>query len=277
VAARATARSSQRQAFSPTVTGKDRGPVIQSSGTVKRVARFLRPERVIFALLLMAGSAAADPIPLHQWPQPVDGDPVYISYSYSNLLDGTFLLASPAELRSATEEALRLWARYAPLHFIEQPDSGPAVSDSEYAAAGYPQIRIGHHDIQDLAHAYFPGDDGLAGDVHVASGVPWSIGEGHWNFLETITHELGHSLGLIHENVEPAIMNPSYPSHRFHGLGTAYLYSSDIRQLQAIYGRGSGSVQPLAPAPEPATWILLSAGLAALARARRKTLSRSPQ
>lgn len=248
--------------------------MIQRSVKVKRIARFLRPERVILILVLMVRPVAADPVQLQQWPQPVDGTPVYITYSYSNLLDGTFLLASPAELRSATEEALRLWARYAPLHFTEQPDSGPAPSDSEYAASGNPQIRIGHHVIQDLAHAYFPGDSGLAGDVHVASGIPWSIGEGHWNFLETITHELGHSLGLMHESVEPAIMNASYPSHRFQGLGTAYLYPADIRQLQAIYGRGSGSVQTLDPAPEPATWVLLSGGLAALARTRRQKRSR---
>jgi hypothetical protein len=70
-------------------------------------------------------------------------------------------------------------------------------------------------------------------------------------------------------------MNPSYPSHRFQGLGTAYLYPSDIRQLQAIYGSGSGSVQPLGPVPEPATWILVSGGLAAVARTRRQKRSRS--
>jgi hypothetical protein len=219
---------------------------------------------------VLAAPAAADPIDLG-WPQPGgDGSPVYISYSYSNLLDGTFLLMTPAELRAGTEEALRLWSSYAPIHFIEQPDSGPGVSDFSYEAGTHPQIRIGHHVLAEIAHGYFPGDDGLAGDVHFASGVPWSVGTGHWNFLETVTHELGHTLGLVHELKDIAIMNPSYPFHRFDGLGSAYLYPSDIRRLQAIYGSGVGAVQPLDPAPEPGTYLLVFTGVVTIARPRRR-------
>ena len=239
---------------------------------MKRSAQFFRlgPLHLALAINLLASPAAADPVELTYWPQQSNGGPVYISYSYSNLLDGTFLQASPAELRHATEEALRLWATYAPLHFTEQVDSGPAVSDASYNAADHPLIRIGHHMVAEVAHAYFPGPDGRAGDIHVASGVPWSVGTGHWNFLETITHELGHSLGLLHDNVESAIMNPSYPTHRFGGLGTAFLYRSDIEKLQAIYGAGSGSVTPISATPEPATYLLFAGGLALVARVRRK-------
>jgi len=211
---------------------------------------------------------AAAPIGL-QWPQ--SGGPgadVVITYSYSNLLDGSFLLVTPSELRAATEEALGLWATYAPIHFIEMPDSGPPPSDESYDANGYPQIRIGHHTSSDLAHAYYPGTDGLSGDVHVDSGIPWTLGDGHWNFLEAITHELGHALGLGHELDEPAIMNPFYPQQRFTTLGSAFLFPNDIAALQQIYGAGHGSVQPLAPTPEPATILLVGAGLAALARGR---------
>jgi len=210
---------------------------------------------------MVARSAAADPIGA-QWSQPGGpGAPVFITYSYSNLLDGTFLLASPAELRSATEEALGLWASYAPLNFIELPDAGPIASDVPYSAFGTPQIRIGHHVTSDLAHGYFPGDNGLAGDVHFATGVPWTVGQGHWNFLEAITHELGHSLGLAHELDEAAIMNPSYPFHRFSGLGTSFLFPSDIRALQSIYGAGTGSVQPIDLTPEPTTCLLVASGI----------------
>ena len=222
--------------------------------------------------MLAARSAAAEPITA-QWPQPGGpGTPIYITYSYSNLLDRTFLLASPTELRAATQEALALWASYAPLNFVEVPDIGPAPSDEPYSAGTSAQIRIGHHVTMDLAHAFYPGDGGLDGDVHVATGIPWTVGEGHWNFLEAITHELGHSLGLTHILDVPAIMNPAYPSHRFAGLGSAFLFPADIRALQLIYGPGVGSVQPLNATPEPATFVLVAGVLiVVLTRRFRRT------
>jgi hypothetical protein len=114
----------------------------------------------------------------YQWPQPGGpGTPLTISYSYSNLLDGGLLGGlTELQLRSAVEEALELWASYAPLHFVEQSDSGPSPGDIEYPVGSFPQIRIGHHFIDGdvganvLAHAYYPPgngfDDGLSGDVH---------------------------------------------------------------------------------------------------------------
>jgi len=234
------------------------------------VARFrVAGAGVLASALLFAAPVNADPVGL-QWPQPQGkGTSIVITYSYANLFDGTFLLITPRELRAATEEARGVWASYAPLHFIERPDSGPGVSDQPYTADGHPQIRFGQHDSAEIAHAFYPGADGLSGDVHFASDVPWTVGEGHWNYLEAVTHELGHALGLVHELDEIAVMNPSYPSHRFDGLGSARLYPADIRQLQAIYGPGVGSVQPLSQTPEPGTSLLVVTGVVALARCRR--------
>jgi matrixin len=227
---------------------------------------------VLLAFAWTPGPVHADPIA--GWPQPGGrSTPVAITYSYSNLLDGSFLSITPAELRAATEEALQLWARYAPLDFIEEPDSGPPPSDVAYDASGVPQIRIGHETMTQIAHAFFPtAGSGLAGDVHLDSGVPWTIGAGHWNVLEALVHELGHALGLQHEVNEIAMMNPAYPTMRYDGLGSAFLFPADIAAIQALYGTGVGAVQPLSPTPEPATALLVGGAFlcAASARARRR-------
>ena len=236
------------------------------------MATGFRASLVVASIAVVGGlarPAAADPVRLG-WPQPGGpGTAVVITYSYSNLLDGHFLLLGPETLRTATEEALRLWARYAPLHFVERPDSGPPPSDIQYPAGQAPQIRIGHHTTIELSHAFYPADGGLGGDIHVDSGGAWMLEAGPWNFLEAITHELGHALGLVHELERTAIMNPLYPQHRFGGLGTAFLMPADIEQLRDLYGAGTGSVTPADPVPEPGTLLLVGLGLGALARLHR--------
>ncbi|HXH05028.1 MAG TPA: matrixin family metalloprotease [Vicinamibacterales bacterium] len=233
------------------------------------------------AALFHAAAASADTMGL-RWPQPGGpGSPVTITYSFSNLLDGAFGLVSPAELRAATEEALRLWASVAPLHFHEQSDSGPVPSDAAYDASGHAMIRIGHHAMSEAAHAFFPGQSGLAGDIHFGTSVPWTLGVlGRWDFLEAITHELGHALGLGHIDDEPAIMSSIFTAARFRGLGTAYLLPADIAAIRSLYGSGLGSVVPLDPVdpiPEPATLLVVTGGLATiLRRGRRRCRAHGP-
>jgi len=227
--------------------------------------------------VLPVAPAGADPVTVG--PPQVSGviSPVVITYSYSNLLDGSFLLLTPNQLRTATEEGLALWARYAPIHFIELPDAGPPPSDVPYRNAGAPEIRIGHHSMTDIAHSFYadePSD--LARDIHLDSGIPWTLGTGHWNILEALVHELGHALGLQHEVDRPAIMNPSFPTQRYGGLGTAFLFPADIERLQAIYGAGAGTLQTVSATPEPGAIALVATGFAAMAgAARMRRLRRS--
>lgn len=188
----------------------------------------------------------------NKWSQPGGlGSSVTISYSYSNILNGTLVGISADQIKSAMQKVMQLWSTHAPLNFVEVVDSGPAPGDSGYAAGTTPNIRIGYHAIdgasQVLAHAYYPqGTQGLSGDMHFDSGETWRIGAGAGgiDFVEVALHEMGHSLGLQHETTNTAIMNPYYGG-RFANLNAAYLLSDDINGIRALYGSGTGSVTPI--------------------------------
>ena len=178
-----------------------------------------------------------------------------ITYSYSNLLDGNLGGSLTAtQLRAAVEEAFTLWASYAPLTFVEQPDSGPAVGSGSYSAAGHPMIRFGHGAIDGagptLAQGFAPGTTGQAGDILFEAGNNWALDPDLGvDFLDVAVHEIGHALGLDHQapvsqGGVDAIMNPGYLG-AYDGLGTAFLFADDINGIRYIYGTGTGSVTPL--------------------------------
>lgn len=196
-------------------------------------------------------SGAYSIVPGASWPQPGGrGRPVNITYSYSNILDGSLNGITPTQIQNAVEEALSVWAEVAPLVFTEVADSGPVPDSNEtsYPASGTPNLRFGQHEFDGsggvLAHAYFPlntSTAGLSGDLHFDNGENWSTAPGPTviDFLEVCVHEIGHTLGLNHEQVREAVMNPFY-AERYLGPGTAILLTDDIRGVRRIYGRPRG-------------------------------------
>jgi hypothetical protein len=185
--------------------------------------------------------------PGDKWPQPGGlGTTALITYSYSNLLDGGLLGGlTAAAITTAIEEALDLWASFAPLKFVMVPDTGPAPSDNPYPAGAHPNIRFGHHAIDGdssvLAHAFFPEGTGLSGDIHFDNEDTWSIGPSgnSIDLIEVAVHEIGHALGLGHEPEPPAgadaIMNPFY-GERYNGFSTSFLLDDDVAGIHSLYG-----------------------------------------
>merc|ERR1719369_99751 len=100
-----------------------------------------------------------------------------------------------------------------------------------------------------LAHAYFPR---YGGDVHMDDSETWTENSHKGtNFLQTLTHEIGHSLGLSHSRVSASVMAPFY-----RGWDPAFkLHSDDIQGIQSLYGKPSVTTSPpiVFPTTKPTT------------------------
>jgi Matrixin len=136
---------------------------------------------------------------------------------------------STERAKTLLSSALQTWANYSLLDFVEVADPGAGnlvdilVQSSAIDGQG-----------KTLAFAYFP----TTGDITFDTSELWSENK----FLETAVHELGHSLGLDHEDDTPAIMN-SILNNRY--TDGAFLLEDDINGIRNLYGSGKGSVTSL--------------------------------
>lgn len=246
-----------------------------------------RSSRYLWVLLAAIAVGASFPAMAYgpfqgKWPQANLGDPVYLTYSYQNLLDGGLL--DPAgdpvpesQIRRAIEEAFSVWAAVAPLHFTEVPDDGlPYGQSTQFGVIRFRQIYINGPDPPTgnpttKAQARFPGTSLFAGDVDFDHSDPWQlIGTiREPDILGAAIHELGHSLGLTHSDVVGS--NLYWIFRRFAGPGTGELHPDDLAAITALYGTGRGSVTPLVRIPEPTGVALALGGVVALLALRRRS------
>ena len=85
-----------------------------------------------------------------------------------------------------------------------------------------------------IAHAYFPGQGDISGDAHFDAAEAWSVTPYRGiQLLNTLTHEIGHSLGLEHSRVPGYIMAPQYKGWD----ADLRLVEDDIKGIQYLYGK----------------------------------------
>jgi cysteine-rich repeat protein len=234
------------------VRGEDRreSAARSSGGNMKRM---LIP---ILSVFFAAGAAVAgesvryDDGPLDFGPSSFEPDgrrwpsPMNLDYSFFRFTGDL----AQVEVETAIANAFSLWASACPnLVFSKIGDNLAPFGDAGAVPPNAGQLRIGfeagsHGDpaVFDgaggvLAHAFFPPPNlsSGAGDVHFDDDETWALvgapGGGSPRDLTTVAaHEIGHALGLKHENDVDAIMNANY-------TGPRGLSQDDIDGIRALY------------------------------------------
>ncbi|MDZ4764048.1 MAG: matrixin family metalloprotease [Chloroflexota bacterium] len=144
------------------------------------------------------------------------------------------------EIRGAFAE----WEAVANIDFVEIADSGVSIETA--GAQGH--IRIGAHSFDGasgvLAHAFFPPPNGslvsAPGDLHFDIAENWKCtpGAGQHDIGIVALHEIGHSIGLLHEPTTLAVMNPTYNS------ALTGLEPDDVAGAVSIYGSNPTTTLP---------------------------------
>jgi len=81
-----------------------------------------------------------------------------------------------------------------------------------------------------VAHAFFPE---FGGDAHFDNGEHWTVNRyTGTSLLQSLTHEFGHSLGLLHSKNKQAMMGPYHRGWN----PNLKLHSDDIKAIQKLYG-----------------------------------------
>jgi hypothetical protein len=128
-----------------------------------------------------------------------------------------------ATLRAAFDA----WSSVANIEFIQVADGG-----GDLGLGTFPTIRVaaGYVDGSGsvLASAWYPASAARSGDIAFDSGelTFWTP----TSFFLTAVHEIGHTIGLGHSTVNPAIMSA------YINLGISGLQSDDVVGARAIYG-----------------------------------------
>ncbi|XP_071642957.1 matrix metalloproteinase-16-like [Temnothorax longispinosus] len=104
-----------------------------------------------------------------------------------------------------------------------------------------------------LAHAHFLTDvAGFVSEIHVDGDEPWHIHVGKhpadkFSLHYTLTHEIGHSLGLPHNKRRTSVMFAFTPDKQY----PVKLNKSDILDIQRLYGEKVMNEPPRTPALPP--------------------------
>lgn len=147
------------------------------------------------------------------------------------------------KIRRSISEATKVWSGSSVLKFREVSDLKQA--DILVSFQGEVHTHVDDYPMRGstLAHAFPPGT-ALGGDIHLREDIEWDFdsmyadkpAKDKTSFFAAVLHEMGHSLGLHHTDVEDAVM--FYHIH----ASTGVLGKDDIEGIHHIYGIPKGSI-----------------------------------
>ncbi|XP_069788602.1 matrix metalloproteinase-17 [Narcine bancroftii] len=174
---------------------------------------------------------------------------------------------APDTIRALMHYALKVWSDVAPLNFHEVAgDNADILVDFSKAQHNdrYPFDGPGGA----VAHAFFPGDNTMAGDVHFDDDETWSFRSSdsrEVDLFAVAVHVFGHAIGLPHSSSNQSIMRPYYQGPVGDPLQYQLPYDDQLKIWQ-IYGvrellfptsqpkLENSSAHPVLPAPSPAKY-----------------------
>ncbi|XP_024872527.1 matrix metalloproteinase-2-like [Temnothorax curvispinosus] len=177
-------------------------------------------------------------------------------------LKWNFHLANERILKTA-RAAFDLWAANSSLTF-ERDSLNPDILIS-FRERHHTMLRSQENELcaapfdgphKDVAHAFFlTGEPNYVSEVHVDKSETCHIQlnknpPGTYNLLQTLTHEIGHALGLAHSRREDSVMFAYVPVNQF----PVQLNLEDVLSIQHLYGAKKNAKFPkLATTTTPTT------------------------
>ncbi|XP_067862367.1 matrix metalloproteinase-17 [Heptranchias perlo] len=140
-------------------------------------------------------------------------------------------------IRALMYYALKVWSDIAPLNFHEVAGNDADILidfSKNHHNDGYPFDGPGGA----VAHAFFPGDNPIAGDTHFDDDEAWSFRSSdphEMDLFAVAVHEFGHAIGLSHFSTNESIMRPYYQGPVGDPLKYHLPYDDQLRIWQ-IYG-----------------------------------------
>ena len=180
-----------------------------------------------------------------------------VEFGFTSSIDNNLRFSSLPTYSSCFEteidRAFAMWSAVADIEFQRVSDNGVPSNGSNTTG----DIRVGAHSFDGafgvLAHAFFPTSTAfvsqltIAGDIHFDRAENWTCDTSGLDIGIVATHEIGHSIGLSHEEQGAlAIMNP------FYNPNLPALTSDDINGVISIYG-----ASPFVSSPSPGSAELI--------------------